>query len=807
MQLASQCLRHLNRARLFPCQPYRGLDGTLQVASSPTRTSRSAPWVLRAPFQLSSADIRLGLSAPVQTTSDAEAAAVAALSGHRTFQGEVHQRLKKDRVIAEIDRQVDNTPDDDRWKTRQGLADFPENKNDASAWFSLLDAAKRRYGRDGVLAIWDAVEERGMLCNAGNHGAVAFWNEILEAVLDDESRLQRVVLYAEWMFSAQTVRWPSLYATIVSYCLRNGQHRRALKWHLRLMPNFDPGPDAFGTFLQELVADSNVRLQETLKSLYLTTLHRSTYDKIIPFLYHSGLSRLCGDWRRLLIRSCDLPRSSAASQPYLRFLTRYYPGTPLELEERKVADLDVPTNWSAKHDTLWDAMAESYSKGFGEEDVEGGRRYSDALGARWFASSWVPLEFAIHAIHALGIHQIGPLSLQSIALRESTPEAVTRRIEQLHKVKIGLGHSTYARAVRHFAGSGNAEMLHELLHTDIHPEVFDDFAMQQSIRDQAFETGDWKTYRLLLAIQPAVAQESIESTSNILLQQRLEHHQTRQALALMDDMKSMNIEVSVASVQQIYSSVLEPLLLKPKVESAPWVGLQMAVAYLNRLLLLRKPVPWRCWQQVLFSLGKMGRFVDLEKMCLGLLDAHSRCTSQGGLFPVNPSDAPPCGTRGLAEDISIPADLPISHDYHPMRRVFGSRVLQVAIVRWGFKAGLAKDLSRLRTDNAPTFAVTQGVQLLAKLRKHGIPLEINSVRKEVLRCLSLLQNSSTCKARNGGRTPPNLAVVKRQIDKAVAQATGRPLLPDIFSLGEWVAYNEEGRERRRCRKASYPSRE
>lgn len=701
-----------------------------------------------------------------------------------------------------MDRQADSTLDDVLRKTHHGLVDFPTNRNDASAWLSLLNAAKRQYGRAGVLAIWRAVEKHGMLCNAGNHCAATFWKAVLEAVLDDEGQLQRVVLYAEWMFKAHAIQWPSLYATVISYCLRNGQHQRALQWHLRLMPNFDPGPDIFAGLLQDFVADSNVDLQDTLKSLYVTTLHRMAYDQVIPFLYHRGLSRLCDDWRRLLVRSCDLPQSSAASQPYLRFLTRYYPGTHLELEERKVADLDEPTNWNAKHDSLWDAMAESYSKGAGEEGIEGGRRYSDALGARWFASSWVPLEFAIHAIHALGIHQIGPLSLQSIALREPTPEAVTRRIEQLHKVNIGLGLSTYTRAIRHFAGSGNAELLHELLHTDIHPEVFDDLAMQQSIRDQAFKTGNWKTYRLLLAIQPAVAQESIESTSNILLQHRLEHHQTQQALALMDDMKSMNIEVSVASVQQIYSSVLEPLLRKPKVESADWASLQTAIMYLNRLLLLRKPVPWRCWQKVLFGLGKMGRFLDLEKVCLGLLDAYSCCSSQGGLFPVHPFDAPPCDLRGLAEDISIPADLPISHDYHPMRRVFGSRVLQVAFVRWGFKAGLAEDLSRAGIDRAPALAITQGVQLLAKLQKHGIPLEMDSVRKEVLRCLALLQNSSTGKARNRGQAPPNLATVKMQIDNAVAQAAGRRLLPDIFILGELVAQSEEGRERRRCGKVS-----
>nr|XP_036582824.1 pentatricopeptide repeat domain-containing protein [Colletotrichum truncatum]KAF6791615.1 pentatricopeptide repeat domain-containing protein [Colletotrichum truncatum] len=691
----------------------------------------------------------------------------------------------------------DSLPEDDTLllEADLGLVDMAENENDVSLWLDLLSAANRQHGRNGVLAIWDAAERRKALYDVNSEGAEIFWKTILDAVVDDESRLQRVVLHAEWMLRSRSVQLPFLYSTTISYCLRNGQHRRAMQWHVRLMPNFDPGSEAFGNLLQQFVSNPDTDLQETLKCLYIATLHHNLYDKIIPFLYERGRSRLCAYWRELLIRFHDLPQPTPESQPYLRFLSRYYPGTPLELEEQLVFDLNSPAYWDLKHDSLWDAMSGIHGEGNGLA----GRRYSDTLGARWFASSWVPLDFAIHAVHALGVRQIGPLSLQSISLREPTPSAVMARIDQLHKVNIGIGHSTYARAVKHFAENAEHDLLSELLHTDIHPEVFDDPTMQQRIRDEALESGAWKRYRLLLAIHPAIAGESIESTSNILFQQRLEQRQTRQALALMDDMRSMNVKLSAASVQLICSNILEPLAWNPKVGPLNWESLQTAISYLKRLLLLQKPVPSRYWRKILFSLGKFGRFDELEDLCLGIIDTYQALSeSQGGLLPVHPTDVPPSSMGALTEKVVIPVDLPTTHDHHPLRRIFSNPALHVAIVRWGFKAGLSKDLAQwaLGVQEVPVLAIIRGVRLLAKMEKHGIPLETSVVRAEVIRCLTQLYEPQSKKAALTRPGLPDLVIIKDQINKAFGQATDRPLLPDIIALRDALMARVDRRHRR-----------
>ncbi|KZL67731.1 pentatricopeptide repeat domain-containing protein [Colletotrichum tofieldiae] len=663
-----------------------------------------------------------------------------------------------------------------------GLVDIPETENDTSLWLSLLVAAKREHGRDGVLAIWKAMKQRRSLYDVASEGAKLFWSTILEAALHDENKLKDALLFSQWLLQAHSVQWPSLYSTTISYCLRNGQYRRAMQWHLRLMPNFDPGPENFGVLLREFAIIPEPDMQHTLQALYATSLHRTLYDELIPLLYRRGLSQHCNGWRSLFIHQRDLPRPNAESQPYLKYLARYYPTITLELEEQMVLGLNSPAYWNVQDDSLWDAMKDAHV----DEAGITGRRRSDTLGARWFASSWIPLDFAIHAVHALGVRQIGPLSLQSIALREPTAHGVITRIEQLRKINIGIGHSTYSRVLKRFAENEDNELLYELLHTDIHPDVFDDPPVLASIRNKALEDGAWKTHRLLLAIQPAIVEESVDSTSNLLLQESVKHGQGRQALALLDDMRSMNIDVSTSTVQHICSNILDILPWNPKTTATNRDAWDMAIAYLTRLALLKKPVHSRYWQKIIFGLGKFGRIGELEDLCLGIIDTYGKlCASEGGLLPVHYLDTPPSGVDGSATDVFVPADLPIAHEHHPIRRIFDNPALHTAIVRWGFKAGFSKccnnwDMVSSNTTATATseYSVARGVRLLAILNKKGIPFRAAVVQEEVVRCLA---RAYLFWDKRGSRTEaglPPLAAISELFNKAA----GRDLLPNIAEL-------------------------
>ncbi|KAK2045295.1 pentatricopeptide repeat domain-containing protein [Colletotrichum somersetense] len=700
MQLASQCLCHLNRARLGRRQPYQGLDAIRQTASTlPRNACRS-------------------------------------------------------------------------------------NQNDASLWHNILEAAQRQHGRDGVLAVWNAVQHHKTLYDVTSEGVESFWRTILEAILPNEDELKDALLFSEWLLCAHDAQWPSLYSTTISYCLRNRQYHRAMQWHFRLMPNFDPGREEFGALLHEFAIIPEADMQQTLQAIYVTSLHRGLYDELIPFLYRSGRSQQCNGWRSLFVRHRDLPRPTPDSQPYLRYLARYFPSVTLELEEQMVLGLNSSAYWNGQDNTLWDVMKDAQ----GDEDDAPGMRHSDTLGARWFASSWVPLDFAIHAVHALGVRQIGPLSLQSIALRESTAHGVVARIEQLRKVNIGIGCSTYSLVLKRFAENEDNELLYELLHTDIHPDVFDDPLVLASIRDKALKEGAWKTHRLLLAIQPAMVEESVDSTSNLLLQECVKHGQGRRALALLDDMRTMNIDVSAATVQHICSSILDLLPWNPKTTATNLDAWNMAIACLTRLILLKKPVHSQYWQKIIFGLGKFGRIGELEDLCLGIIDTYGKlCASEGGLLPVHYLDMPPSDLDGYATDALVPADLPITHEHHPMRRIFDNPALHTAIVRWGFKAGFSKcssNWSRVSINSTATseYSVARGVRFLAILNERGIPFRAAVVQEEVIRCLGRTYSLHDKRAsRNIAGLPP-LVAMRELFNKAA----GRDLLPNVAKLRDMM---------------------
>ncbi|KAL2875512.1 hypothetical protein SGCOL_009281 [Colletotrichum sp. CLE4] len=697
----------------------------------------------------------------------------------------------------ELDFNTKIDSDGDIWlpdKSDVELGEIPENEDDFSPWLNLLIAAREKHGRGGVLAVWEAVQRRRSWRDLTSEEAKSFWSIILETVVHDEGKLKGVALFAECLRHDNSAQWPSLYLTTVSHCLRKGQYRRALQWHMRLMPNFDPGQEAFGTLLRQFAVTTEPDMQQTLQALYLTAIHRGFYNEIIPLLYESGLSQLCAGWRHAFIRHDDLPPPNAESQPYLRFLARYYPTTALELEEQVVIGLNSKAYWDAQDDSLWEAINDTH----GDESGPPGRQHSDKLGARWFASSWVPLDFAIHAVHALGVHHIGPLSLQSIALREPTAKGVMARIEQLRTVNIGIGHSAYAWVLKRFAENNDEELLEELLHTDIHPDVFDDPAMLASIRDKAFDEGDWKTHRLLLAVQPAMVEDSVDSTSNILLHHFIDEGRFKQALALLDEMRTMDIEVHASTIQHISASLLDPLPWNPKTTAHNQEAFSTAIAFLTRLTLLQKPLHSRYWQKILFGLGKFGRFGVLEEISLGILDTYQRlCISNAGLLPVHPLDAPPLGVESSARNVLVPTDLPISHEQHPIRRIFDNPALHAAIVRWGFKAGgsqcldSAKDVSSDSKTTGGGFSLARGVRLLAVLNDRGIPFRTSVVQEEVVKCLARMYLSRVNSAPRMNADLPPLKSTLELFNKAA----GRRLLPDVAELQDLMT-EARGKQRR-----------
>ncbi|CAK7217941.1 hypothetical protein SBRCBS47491_003335 [Sporothrix bragantina] len=612
----------------------------------------------------------------------------------------------------------------------QRSVDRPENAGDLRLWSAIFNFAQRRGDIDGALVVWREIFQRRQLYEVDGTVANAFWSSVLEVALEasDESFLESTWAYAEWMYDTHGTLWPHYYRLVVGSCLDASEYNRALQWHIRLSPHFSLSKRAFFDLLKTYITDPTSELQETLRDIYATSHHRPLYDTIVPLLWSCGHSKLAMDWRETLVWHGDLP-SSSASRPFLQFVAGYYPDTELTPQELTMANgqpehyltppvpepgvkaPDLPTN-------LFHLMNRVHGETFGIRDKS---TFNDKIGSRWFATTWVSLDTAINVLYSLGITEIGPLSLQSIALRSGDPAKVVKSLERLEQCQIGIGSSNYSKAVRYLAKTGDAETLNELLRSTLHPDVFNDIVQQRSALGTATYIGDWRTHRLVLAVRLAVSEDALTSTANKLLVTSLRQKKKGLALRLLDEFSARGIEVTPATCESISDIVLHDAPGKFDPNAPPDVDFY--AAFCRRLAAQRLPVPTEAWQNILVIYGRLGRLADLEKVALDIVDQYvslqtatlprtpissspssssssssspSRlvsATDELSSFKVHFDDVPDIvrGNTDREMDVGyrrLPRDLPFDHPHHPLSLIFSHEILQ-STVRWYFHRKMA----------------------------------------------------------------------------------------------------------------------
>lgn len=671
--------------------------------------------------------------------------------------------LDEDRMLQE----VDVNPSDG---TLVREVDKVGNEHDMELWSCLLEFANRRMGRDGVVMIWQSVSKRRNLYQVDGHLAQNFWAVILSAAVSDTNLLQDVVRYADWLYQNHYVRWPRLYSTIMAYMLGKmieGDKQHAMewksaviKWHFETAPSSGPSEDEFVDLVKQFIVKPGRTLRDTLQLLYTYSPYRNLYDALIPHLYEDGHSKLAMEWRAFLVSFNDLPVSTAG-RPFLRFLRGYYPQNHLTKDELSLAEKAMNVKIGEKSQLLETAIAGqnlSYiiNRVHGETFGITEKPYNDKLGAKWFASSWVSVDFAINVIYTMGIQKIGPLSLQSIALREGSAAGVLRRIDQLQQLKIRLPRSNYVKAIQHYAVTGDDEALQELLQSDMHPDIFDDEEAQRKLLANCPVVGDWSTYRLILRTRLAIISSSRVTAIDQLLASYIRQRNGLMALKILKEMSSRGLGITPPTSHILSGLILRNLSPHASKEASRASETQqhvdLQVSLCHQLAVTRFPPAVEVWQTLLYRLGREKRLSDLERLSLYIVRLYKgHITSDKPMWISHVADIP----RILRSESpfqnfqKLPRDLPISHPQHPLSQIFDANLLN-AIVRWGFmytplhrKAeGAAAELLRslesesgVGAGNARihwppnAFHLARGIWLAAMLRDEGLSVPAPLVRK------------------------------------------------------------------------------
>lgn len=718
--------------------------------------------------------------------------------------------MNVNRLVIETDFNRDGPAK--TWR-RTLLVDQLENQGDFELWNCLLDHLQRQHGDRGVGMLWSALWGRKTLYKIKSPSAKIFWQTILDAALrlsnETPRFLDSVWIYAEWMREIHGTEWPDLYLTIIPHFLRSHQHRSVVRWQLLLSPNYYPGPHEFVNMMQHFVTDGVLYSSFTLQSLYITTPECQLYDTLVPYLYSRGRLRLANEWRKFCIKHDDGPLLHAPARPFLRCIIGYFgtgkKGTlhPLEalavrdsepqtLEEREKRRMSAREFMNRVHGQIW---------GISEKP------YNDHLGARWFASEWMGMDNAITIISALGFQEIGPLSVQSIALREHTPDGLLARISQLKDLGISIPDSGYVNTIMFFAKAGEQELLRALLQSDFHPDVFDDMRLVSRLINASLAKEDWQTYMFLLGSRLVTARQK---TANELLAVYRDRDDRKGVLRVLDDMWARNISLDANISDDLFNDILERVPVNPRSgertgqPSLDYDGdrLDFYVTLCRRLASMDIPVPAWCWKTLLLCLGRRGRLDEFHRLSLELVNYFTvRQSTRPGFVPVHRNDVPKVIARPLKGvknliGVYLPMEIPVSIPMHPLAQIFDKK-MRNSIIRWSFRQLPAmsrrKPLLYLEKRRKQDTVLGRAISLVRYLHDRGLDVAPASVQKMLVIRLAELYGHARPTKRNHAAARRTGVMALRQMKMLCDEAWGEELLPEFDELTRRITSADEKR--------------
>ncbi|KAJ2895204.1 hypothetical protein MKZ38_006783 [Zalerion maritima] len=626
-------------------------------------------------------------------------------------------------------------------------------------------------------------------------GATEFWIDLAKKALEHDQLVPDVFSFAQWWAREKGVQWPNLYETFLMFFIGHGQLNDAKRWHMKMTNShmFHPDRETFANILNTFAGDRDPNMQNLLNSMYSLTSHRDMHDLVVPVLYRRGMSQLAMKWHSNFHKRKDYSRDGSASRAWLVFMKAYAPGVykqtvPDHLKD-KTGDgegdlakqaLELGTEDSEESELKDDAsvpferaLEMDASKGYHSPELTSDhphyhtfgnhavrdttnlrfghifniteKEYNDRLGARWLASTWISLDTSFSVIHGLGITEIGPLSLQSVAIREKTWGNFASRLNQLNSLGIAVQEGNYTTLLKKYTRTKNQKHLSMLLESDMHPDSFEDLDLLDRLKRAKLADGNDEGAQFWAESRDIVS----EKRANHLIESLYDANNEK-ALDVLDDLAVSNLTLSPESLNRITHQMMNNIpftrnLMPPK------EFFQFQIDIYLRLLGMGTPLPSLAWSHLFFSLGRHHRLFELENLAL-VLTQHVLGAQQSGpgFMSLHPSDVP--STMQAAEDLGrgrfrIPNDLQPRHEWHFLNRVFNSR-LQSSILRWGIQQTLTQNTEPTKFDFSSVYSsggrprefyVARGIRLLRILKDKGLDVipDVAISKRVILRLAEL----------------------------------------------------------------------
>ena len=626
------------------------------------------------------------------------------------------------------------------------LVDYKEYAQNQSLWSELIGFRRRVFGLSAVKPLWDGLRQRNITIDTRLPYGEKLWSQLVELGLEDHEVLQELVEYAQ-LRKKTDGQFGQFYYRAMEYFLRIDLDR-AYEWH-KVLKDFPPNRGQCIALFNHCCR--NTRTLEVFKALYTDLPQVGLYSTIIDTLVKKQMVAEATVWHWLLMEQGDLPASASVVQPLIQH--HIFKGQIQISEQIRKKLLDAGVPFANSLDITFENKLIISRKMMNEVHAAfhnfAPKEFSDSFCARLFATTMFSIQTTIKGLHMLGVQSIGDLSLRELARRtisneECDTKSVHNYLKQLHEAGISVGSSTFSKVISSLTTMREGQILYDVVTCDQHPEVFDDWKVQESLLATYQDVGDQRQINRTLAILTCMFPE-----------------QWRKQQQLNVLFRSCLTRKDLSGLQEIIETMLDDCIpLHPRSRTYMWHSL-VTRRQRSRGPETTKELPslvnvWKNfmragthigpadWVEILRRLGMSGELKQYENLALWLAKWYSDADfrkSQESLVTARRSF--------IYRAISLQP----SYNSRDAHKILFPKEGHQAILAWGFAQPHNSEVKGRTTAEQSQELVNcrwlWGIRTLAKLRDCGVSFKRSDVKRAcTLRLISLFGEGLSDRSQN-----------------------------------------------------------
>ncbi|EDU41216.1 hypothetical protein PtrSN002B_008575 [Pyrenophora tritici-repentis] len=555
-----------------------------------------------------------------------------------------------------------------------------KREDDPAQLAATLAYEERLYKGQGVRNVWRTIRHRGYhLPTEETADAEVLWGTFAKYHLI----VPKLIEYAEELFRETGKIYPRLYELVMAYWLPQ-RPRQALKHHYALVRNLK---------LQKLPLRSLARLgrstwkpatYEVFLEIYGQSDERDVYDEVVPALIEKGGINVARQWHTICILLSDKPSESVASHPVIRLFA------DVKIAPHEVRSEEKMTKMHKRETIRYNQDLLRRLAGPDTAPI----RFEDSFVARMFATRTFTPASVIQGLIMVGVNEIGPQAVLTMAAQTQPIEELPRRFEELRAAGIALQGCVFSLALEKFAMEQKWHLARSMIESDQHPDVFGDTGIQRKLLEYYLEQGDQLQAQRTLAILTLFHNDSSQESWNLLLQVNIERTGPHHVMEVIDGMRIRGVMLLPESLKAI-----KGLLAQRQRGNRPVMRKFDDLRFVARVFMTIlesgiAPIGPPQWREIIRRFGMLGRFRELRRLLLWLLCWYApRGTLQFTALPRSPFLEPATAKLRTAYPeryhyFHFPAMVnQRENKRHPIRQLCPPPLIQALIV-WGFRMGM-----------------------------------------------------------------------------------------------------------------------